>query len=277
MKNFYQLFFVFYQPILSDRVNHIFIPNLLFIIYNKCLPLLPDIKNISMKKILPIVFMALAATGVSAQSIKPQTATFEDYIPLLNHAGYQVYSFDISEFLNDTYLVTFKIKEYKDGMEVENNRMDYGFTNRRMIKDFPEESQKEILQEGSAVNPEAGVYSQSSKLSFGFSPGKADSLKTLHLSLEGIGAGSMPLKLQGLQSSGEDKLFYAYQDRPFKVDKFEEGTFIPLVLYGSFWYDEKNKVFRFCGEKEIDPDMSTDILKYIPHYYVIGVEFVKQK
>ena len=61
-----------------------------------------------MKRILFINIMCIMAAFVSAQSIKPQTATFEDYIPLLNQAGYQVYSFDISEFLNDTYQVTFK-------------------------------------------------------------------------------------------------------------------------------------------------------------------------
>ena len=98
-----------------------------------------------MKRILFINIMCIMAAFVSAQSIKPQTATFEDYIPLLNQAGYQVYSFDISDFLNDTYQVTFKIKEYKDSVEVENNQ-HFGFVNRRMIKDFPEESQKRILK-----------------------------------------------------------------------------------------------------------------------------------
>ena len=119
------------------------------------------------------------AAFVSAQSIKPQTATFEDYIPLLNQAGYQVYSFDISEFLNDTYQVTFKIKEYKDSVEVENNQ-HLGFVNRRMIKDFPEESQKRILEEGLAVNPEAGVYTQSSQLTI--STGSLSPLNRLGLS-----------------------------------------------------------------------------------------------
>lgn len=229
-----------------------------------------------MKRILFINIMCIMAAFVSAQSIKPQTATFEDYIPLLNQAGYQVYSFDISDFLNDTYQVTFKIKEYKDSVEVENIQ-HFGFVNRRMIKDFPEESQKRILKEGLAVNPGAGVYTQSSKLSISFSPLNADSLKTIHFSLDGIGASSNRLKLQPVQSADSDELHYLYMDKPFKLDKFEEGTFIPLVLYGSFWYDEKFNIFRFCGEKEIDPDMSSQILKYIPHYYVIGVEFVKQE
>ncbi|MBR4729229.1 MAG: DUF5041 domain-containing protein, partial [Prevotella sp.] len=28
---------------------------------------------------------------------------------------------------------------------------------------------------------------------------------------------------------------------------------------------------RFCGENTIKPDLSSDILKYVPHYYIIGV------
>jgi hypothetical protein len=133
------------------------------------------------------------------------------------------------------------------------------------------------LEEGLAVNPEAGVYTQSSQLTISFSPYNTDSLKTIHLSLDGIGASSNRLKLQPVMSADSDELHYFYKDKPFKLDKFEEGTFIPLVLYGSFWYDEKFNIFRFCGEKEIDPDMSSQILKYIPHYYVIGVEFVKEE
>ena len=38
------------------------------------------------------------ATSVSAQSLKKQEAIMEDYLPLLQVSGYQVYSFDISDF-----------------------------------------------------------------------------------------------------------------------------------------------------------------------------------
>ena len=48
-----------------------------------------------------------------------------------------------------------------------------------------------------------------------------------------------------------------------------------MVLFGSMWWDEKANVHRFCGANEIDRDMSTDILKYIPHYYVIGIKVSK--
>ena len=47
--------------------------------------------------------------SVSAQSLKQQEATMEDYLPLLQASGYQVYSFDISEFADESYLLTFKV------------------------------------------------------------------------------------------------------------------------------------------------------------------------
>ncbi|MDE6633830.1 MAG: DUF5041 domain-containing protein [Bacteroidaceae bacterium] len=49
------------------------------------------------------------------------------------------------------------------------------------------------------------------------------------------------------------------------------------MILGSVWYDKDAGVFRFCGEKEINPDMSSQILRYIPHYYVIGIEVNPKK
>ena len=66
-----------------------------------------------MMKKLVYVFSLLSlwmVASVSAQSVKSQDATAEDYLPLLQASGYKIYSFDISEFLNDTYHFTFKIK-----------------------------------------------------------------------------------------------------------------------------------------------------------------------
>lgn len=73
----------------------------------------------------------------------------------------------------------------------------------------------------------------------------------------------------------QDAKNYHYQSRPFKLTEFQPNVDIPLMLYGSAWYDEKSKVHRFCGENEIDPDMSTEILKYIPHYYIVGIRLIE--
>lgn len=55
-----------------------------------------------------------------------------------------------------------------------------------------------------------------------------------------------------------------YQAYSFDISQLMDTTY-----YASFWFDEKYSIIRFCGAKEIDPDMSTEILKDTPHYYVI--------
>ena len=217
------------------------------------------------------------ATSVSAQSLKKQEATMEDYLPLLQTAGYQVYSFDISEFLNDTYYFSFKIKEYVNREEVERDGHASVFPSRMMIAEFPEESQKRILKKGSAVDPEKGIYSQAKKLTIGFVPSKVDSTQIVRISLDGMGEMRTPLKLKPLKDPKSDKLSYGYDSRPFVVDKFEEGKFIPLVFFGSFWLDEKFGFFRFCGAMEIGADMGQEYIESTPHYYAIGVEVNKKK
>lgn len=232
-----------------------------------------------MKRLISLVslFMFVMAGSVSAQSLKSQEATMDDYLPLLQASGYQVYSFDISEFLDDTYYFTFKIKEYVNREEVQGNHRLFTLENRRMIADFPEESQKRILEKGNAVDAEKGIYSQSKKLVVGFLPSKADSTQTIRMELEGMGEMSKNLKLKPLKSPDNGKPFYRYQSRPFTMDKFEEGKFIPLVFFASFWLDEKYGFFRFCGANEISPTMESDYVEETPHFYVIGVEISKKK
>ena len=72
-----------------------------------------------------------------------------------------------------------------------------------------------------------------------------------------------------------DKVDYCYESRPFILDKFEEGKFIPLVFFASFWVDEKYGFLRFCGAQEISSTMESDYIENTPHFYVIGVEIQK--
>ncbi len=70
----------------------------------------------------------------------------------------------------------------------------------------------------------------------------------------------------------EDK-WYMYESRPFELtDSFEKGTFIPLVLYGSYWYDPQANGCRFCGDDEIKPDLSSDIVKSTSHFFILGIK-----
>lgn len=230
-----------------------------------------------MKSILIFFATLLITTSLSAQSIKSRQATVEDYLPLLQAAGYKMYSFDVSEFLNDTYYFSFKIKEYVNREEVERDGHSSVFSNRMMIAEFPEDSQKRILEEGSAADPEKGIYSQANNLTIGFIPSKVDSTQSVRISLNNMGEMRTPLKLKPIKVPKSDKQFYSYESRPFVIDKFEEGKFIPLVFFGSYWVDEKYGFFRFCGTKEIGADMGQEYIESTPHYFVIGVEINKQK
>ena len=231
-----------------------------------------------MKK-LNFIFILLTLSviiPVSAQSLKPQEAKMDDYLPLLQASGYQIYSFDISEFLNDTYYFTVKIKEYVNREEVKSDQGDSMFPNRMMIAEFPKESQKRILEEGKAVDPEKGVYMQADKLTIGFRPSQVDSVQNLRISLEGFGESGKLLKLKPLKDPKSDKLLYYYDSLPIKVGAFKEGKFIPLVFFASYWLDEKYGFFRFCGAMEIGPGLESDYVENTPHYYVIGVEINKK-
>lgn len=232
-----------------------------------------------MKK-LNYIFVLLSlcmVTSVSAQSIKSQEATMDDYLPLLQTTGYQAYSFDISEFSDDTYNFTFRVKEYVNREEVEGNHRPFVLNNRMMIADFPEESQKEILEKGSAEDAEKGIYKQAKKLVIGFVPSKVDSTQSVRMGLEGMGEMSKKLSLKPLKSPNGDKLIYHYQSRPFIIDRFEEGKFIPLVFFASFWLDEQYGFFRFCGAREVSPTLESEYVEETPHFYVIGVEINKKK
>lgn len=148
----------------------------------------------------------------------------------------------------------------------EKMRFSLGAT-RNFLEEVPEESRSYFTP----IDPESGLFRLVSKIGLYVVP-KNDSVFLANFRLDESRAGNIPLKLRPLE---RDSHKYMYTSRPFKLDEFKSGIDIPLILYGSFWYDEKFKVNRFCGESEIDPDMSTEILKNIPHYYIIGIRLTE--
>lgn len=194
------------------------------------------------KKTIITVLLALVAIAGQGQAIKMNEPSFSDYLPLLNAKGYMAYSFNTKKF---------------KGADAEPVVMEY-------VKG---EEPKEVL--GFNV-----IMSLGKKLVIGFRPSDNDSTANylFHFSEKG-GFGGM-LNLKPIFAPEEpDEKWYIYESRPFElVDSFEKGKFIPLVLYGSFWYDPEAGGCRFCGENEIKTDLSSDIVKYIPHYYVFGIK-----
>ena len=214
----------------------------------------------------------------NAQELKRTEPDLSDYIPLLNAAGYEVFTFDISSMNEETYNIEFIIREYTEGTLVEDpsdgERPRFFLRNRRMLSDFPKEYWDEIIAQGPIYDLDKGICTLGEKISIGFSP-SADSLKTVTMMVENIGAlkKSLALKPQTVSPGKEE---YMYDYFPFKVDKIQLGEFIPLVMLGSYWFDEEAGFFRFCGEDELEADLSSKILSLVPHYYVFGMSVTKR-
>lgn len=218
-----------------------------------------------------ISFLFCFATSVHAQQVKPVDANIEDILKVLEISKQKIYSFDISSLLNNTYNIEFFIKEYNvdTGVVTEIDRRKMG-PNRKFVQDIPEEH-----REGFIPLDETGVYKKLDKLTFYMTP-KNDSVTLLTVDLPGSQTSGALLNLKPLTEVGSRD--FIYQDRPFLVEDFKAGQDIPLIMYGSFWYDSRIEMFRFCGETKINPNMTSNILQNLPAYYIIGVRFEpKQK
>ncbi len=195
-----------------------------------------------MKKTIIIALLALVALTSLAQELRTNVATLDDYLQLLNAKGYIAYSFDTRDFKGKQYEPV--VMEYINGKEA-----------------------KDVL--GFCLSFPIGE-----KLVIGFAPSSNDS--TYVYSYQSIGGGGFnaTLKLQPIYAPEmPTKHCYRYETRPFElVSPVVTGKIIPLVLFGSYWYEPKTGVGRFCGEKLIKPDLSSNIIKSIPHFYVLGIK-----
>ena len=198
------------------------------------------------KQTIITALLALVVMAGQAQEIKMNEASFSDYLPLLNAKGYMAYSFDVSAIKGKN--VMFNIREYANGKEVEDSTHEFLFP--------------------------YTFTANGEKLVVGFLPSEKDSLALCCFSWENTLSFTTSLKLRQIYWESENKYVYSYTSKPFELTMpLEADTVIPLVCYCSFWYDAEYKVTRCCGENFIKPDLSSDILKYVPHYYVLGIQY----
>ena len=195
-----------------------------------------------MKKIIITMLFARVALVGQAQELRTNEPTLDDYLQLLKAQGYIAYSFDMKDFKDTS--VEPVIMEYVDGKEP-----------------------KDVLGFSFSIPIEE-------KLVIGLSPSSNDS--TYVYSFQSVGGGGIngTLKLQPIYAPEmPTEQSYRYESRPFElVSPVETGKFIPLVLFGSFWYEPETGVSRFCGENLIKPDLTSEIVKSIPHFYVLGIK-----
>ena len=241
-----------------------------------------------MKRLILTLIVAFATALGFAQEIKsvdakyedflPLVATFDDYMSLLQQAGYNMFVYDISSLKDKATHVEFCVKEYENGnlVEVGDSRSRSSvFELIRRLSEFSEDEQKVIMASAIADDEENDIFRLATRLKIGFTPVDMDMGQRVLFEVTGkelMGGARRLLMLRDCRvDKSHRKLDYII--RPFKVNGFEKGKFVPLVLYAAPWWDENYEIYRFCGDTEIPSDMSSDILKHSPHYFVIGVKF----
>lgn len=230
-----------------------------------------------MKRLLFLVGTLCMAAAVDAQEITPADVTFDDMRVVLESAGFETYAYDLTSFLEDDtrYEVAVSVKEYDGGKEPVDDWTFHLGSTRVLLSDFSAETRAEI-PDSMLLDKKRGIVRQSGRLVLGRYPSMTDSVARWVFSLENGGRGSMQLDLKAVQVPDKEP-FYSYESRPFAKSGFEAGKFIPLVFFGSMWYDEKAGVYRQCGESEIAPDLSSEIVGSVPHFYVMGVVLTPKK
>lgn len=224
-----------------------------------------------MKKLLLLLPLLVAGFSLSAQNIKSRDVDAKDIISLLRNDGYNLYSFDLNDFMKGDYNVTLHIKEYsKEAGEINSRGFNAG-ENKILFSQFSEEEKKMAKEMGLTEGMKRGILYKIDRINLALIPNKADSLMMLNAEFGNVGAVSQRLKLRPISAEN----VYKYGIRPFVIDNFESGKFIPLVAIISYWYDEKAKLIRCCGEPMLKSDLSDEILENVPHYYIIGVTLDK--
>lgn len=205
-----------------------------------------------MKKYLTFVCFVLSVVFCNAQtfptSIKPSTA--EDYVVLLQKSGYMSFSADVSVLLNEkeVFWIEPVVQHYKNG-KLQENVFDFGvkFSNR-------------------------DSKTKCESVRVGFAPDTNKMLRYLNFFVTETGSISLPLIFEEQKDLETGEVSNTYGYRQFSVDSIALDTFIPVAMCGTYWYDKDTGGFRFCGEDILNPDMSDNILKLIPDYYIIGMK-----
>lgn len=202
------------------------------------------------KTIITILFALVAILLVSIamkgqkKSVKSAEAKPKDAVEQKKPQDDAVLTYDISSLQDSASLIILVIREYNQlGM----------------------------------VNEMKGQRLKMAKtLSIGFSPRQSvqsDSMVTVYVRPDSGNGLARDLVLKPVPDAPET--FFLYEKVPIRVSALRPNTFIPLALYGSFWWDSKYKICRFCGEKELTEEniKESDYFKHSPHYYIIGAIF----
>lgn len=221
-----------------------------------------------------LIMIAVSLMPCKAQQVTTVSPSVEDVTFALEALGVQTARFDLTQFKDKEYKVGIYVDEYEKGntKAIDRESSHWG-KNLIDIRQYPEEKWDKRRND---YNIPEGEYVglRITDAVFALHHAKGDSIATLKFYVNKAGGYGMPLKLRHLEDANGE---YSYYLRPFALKPIpdKDEVEIPLWLYGSAWAD--GEIYRFCGENEIDPEMTadSDILTHCPHYFVIGISLKK--
>lgn len=229
-----------------------------------------------MKNILLVVAYILSFCTLKAQELPkiiqadPQIS---DLFSVLEAMDVYLYRFDLKEFSNQKYNIGIYIDEYESNLSPKRIYNQNIGCNIRSLSEVPEgyreeRRKSEQIPEGTDewINiKEISIYLRKQN----------DSIAAFTIKVPDVATGTKRVPLRQIEM--ENFKTYLYRPRPFEfaATQIKESIEIPLILYASAWVDEKYKFIRFCGEKKIDPGMNAEILKHVPHHFIIGLKMQK--
>ncbi len=227
-----------------------------------------------MNKIITCISALLLALSATAQtaSVKKSAPTVNDIINVMENQGIFINSYDMTEFNDGVYSIVLFVEEYEEGVMNEQNslRANLGI-NKTDVRKFGERA--DIWRETYGMKRRQNIHTLMERISIHTLP-SSDTTMKVTFDVKNIGGMGCPLSLKRYGKGPQAENTARYYQRPFKMEPQEHAEIIrlPLLLVGAAWYDEGNNIYRFCGEKEIDPALTSEILKDTPHYFIIGVE-----
>lgn len=231
-----------------------------------------------MKKLIALLCaVALVGTLRAQNSVKviPQSIQLEDVVDVLDMNNIYIHRFDLQPLLDTHYNITFYVDEYRHA-EKQGRVHSFLFgPNIGSVTEYPVEQWEAIRQEYHLA-PGENEYDRIKTVTLTLQV-KDDSLATVSVGSPGVGRMSKSsLKLYPVEGYTQ-AVNYMYDSRPFRLESVTDGDTveIPLVFFGSWWYDKRSNFIRFCGESEIDPQLQSQIVKDVPHSYVIGMRLEK--
>lgn len=210
--------------------------------------------------------IGLSVGYASAQGIEPVETNLKEVIYALESNGYRFFSFDIGSLREKTYGIEIFVQEVDSTGTTDEKIRLCTWQTRRFLKEIAEKSRARFTP----IDPETGLIKLVQRIAISIVP-QSDSLV---IAKYVFGEGNMigvPLTLRPVGPEAE----FQYEGRRFRIDGFRPNRDIPLVLFGSYWYDEEIDMIRFCTAREFEPDRSNGELKLMPHYYILGIRLIE--